>query len=267
MVQLQFTPNTYRKIDELNEETSGVSTKSSPTNNPEARLLRLLRDHHFPEGQCQIEIKTTAGLPTRPDWIHESTKVAIYLDGMSRHLHGDPKTAQRDQLIRQMLELDGYQIIVIQSRDLNDPQAVRLHLRNIARAISRNDLAEMISAADMIAITPEVAAENAEVEVVESTAKRDGDELLEYADERCRSFLQKWVVRKLPLPIVGFGLQDDEGIVIAEAELAWPEQKIVALFSDAEGKEAFEAVHWQVYDAADLEENLDELMSKMGAAE
>ena len=267
VVQLQFTPNTYRKIDELNEETSGVSTKSSPTNNPEARLLRLLRDHHFPEGQCQIEIKTTAGLPTRPDWIHESTKVAIYLDGMSRHLHGDPKTAQRDQLIRQMLELDGYQIIVIQSRDLNDPQAVRLHLRNIARAISRNDLAEMISAADMIAITPEVAAENAEVEVVESTAKRDGDELLEYADERCRSFLQKWVVRKLPLPIVGFGLQDDEGIVIAEAELAWPEQKIVALFSDAEGKEAFEAAHWQVYDAADLEENLDELMSKMGAAE
>jgi hypothetical protein len=40
--------------------------------------------------------------------------VAIYLDGMSRHLHGDPKTAQRDQIIRQALEFDGYQVIVIQ---------------------------------------------------------------------------------------------------------------------------------------------------------
>jgi hypothetical protein len=34
---------------------------------------------------------------------------------MSRHLHGDEKTAQRDQLIRQMLELDGYKILVVQA--------------------------------------------------------------------------------------------------------------------------------------------------------
>ena len=66
---------------------------------------------------------------------------------MSRNLHGDAKTAQRDQLIRQMLEIDGYKVIVVQSRDLNDPQAVRLHLKNIANAISRNDLVEMIDKA------------------------------------------------------------------------------------------------------------------------
>jgi very-short-patch-repair endonuclease len=88
-------------------------------------------------------------LATRPDWLHESTKVAIYLDGMSRHLHGDEKTAQRDQLIRQMLELDGYKILVVQARDLNDPQAVRTHLRNIARAIRRSDLVQMIESQSM----------------------------------------------------------------------------------------------------------------------
>jgi hypothetical protein len=86
IASLQWTPNVYRQIEELDEETSVAASRSSPTNNPEARLLRLLRDHHFPEGQCQVEIKTTAGLATRPDWLHESTKVAIYLDGMSRHL-------------------------------------------------------------------------------------------------------------------------------------------------------------------------------------
>ena len=33
-----------------------------------------------------------------------------------------------------------YKVIVVQSRDLNDPQAVRLHLRNIAQAMGRGDL-------------------------------------------------------------------------------------------------------------------------------
>ena len=31
-------------------------------------------------------------------------------------------------------------MIVVQSRDLDDPQAVRLHLKNIAQAIGQNDL-------------------------------------------------------------------------------------------------------------------------------
>lgn len=75
-----------------------------------------------------------------PDWLYKPMKVAVYLDGMSKGLHGDSKTAQRDQLIRVMLELDGYTVIVIQSRDLDDAQAVRQHLRNIAQAIGRGEL-------------------------------------------------------------------------------------------------------------------------------
>jgi hypothetical protein len=92
--------------------------------------------------ECRKQVTTTAGLPTTPDWLQEPTKVAVYLDGMSRSLHGDPKTAQRHQLIRGMLELDGYKVIVVQSRDLNEPQAVRQHLRNIAEAMGRADLVE-----------------------------------------------------------------------------------------------------------------------------
>jgi len=99
-----------------------------------------LHEHHFPAGECRKQVSISGGLSTEPDWLHEPTKVAVYLDGMSRALHGDPKTAMRDQLIRGMLELDGYKVIVVQSRDLNDPQAVRQHLRNIAQAMGREDL-------------------------------------------------------------------------------------------------------------------------------
>ena len=42
-----------------------------------------------------------AGIATEPDWVHEPTKVAVYLDGMSRGLHGDPNVARKDQIIRQ----------------------------------------------------------------------------------------------------------------------------------------------------------------------
>ncbi len=55
-------------------------------------------------------------------------------------MHGDPNTAKKDNIIRQAIEVDGYTVIVVQSRDLNDPEAVRQHLRNIARAIGRDDL-------------------------------------------------------------------------------------------------------------------------------
>ena len=136
--KLNAQPEFYRTIQPIyDEEKPGVGT---PSNQPEARLLRLLQDHHFPSGVCRKRISTTAGLSTEPDWVHEETKVAVYLDGMSRGLHGDPKTAQRDQLIRGMLELDGYTVIVVQSRDLDDAQAVRQHLKNIAQAMGRSDL-------------------------------------------------------------------------------------------------------------------------------
>lgn len=139
MDELDHTPVAYREVVPVFEEEPPGS--GTPANTPEARLVRLLGEHHFPAGQCREGVTTSAGLSTTPDWLHEPTKVAVYLDGMSRNLHGDPKTAQRDQLIRQLLELDGYKVIVVQSRDLDDPQAVRQHLRNIAQAMGREDLA------------------------------------------------------------------------------------------------------------------------------
>ena len=62
--------------------------------------MNLLKEHHFPEGECRKQITTSIGLSTTPDWLHEPTKVAVYLDGMSRGLHGDPKIAKKDHIIR-----------------------------------------------------------------------------------------------------------------------------------------------------------------------
>lgn len=138
MDELDHEPNAYCDLTPVFEEESSETGK--PSNTREAQLRRILTDNQFPAGSFRERIPTSIGLHTSPDWRYD--KVAVYLDGMSRNLHGDPKTAQRDQLIRQALELDGYTVIVIQSRDLDDPQAVRQHLCSIASAIGRADLIE-----------------------------------------------------------------------------------------------------------------------------
>lgn len=139
LATIDHEPGAYRTVPPVFEEESPGS--GTPSNTREAQLYRILRESHFPAGKCRESVRTTTGLTTTPDWLHPESKTAVYLDGMSRNLHGDPRTAQRDQLIRQMLELDGCKVIVIQSRDLDDPEAVRRHLRNISIAIGRSDVA------------------------------------------------------------------------------------------------------------------------------
>jgi hypothetical protein len=136
--KLNHAPEAYRDIVQVFEEEAPET--GTPSNTKEARLRTLLHDHHFPEGKFRERVVVNGMLTTEPDWLHEDTKVAVYLDGMSRGLHGAPQTAQMDQLIRSMLELANYKVIVIQSRDLDDPQAVREHLKNIAKALGREDL-------------------------------------------------------------------------------------------------------------------------------
>jgi hypothetical protein len=138
MDKLNYVPEAYRDIVPIAEDDS--PGQGTPSNPPEAELVGLLRDHHFPEGHCRKRITTSLGIATTPDWLHEPSKVAVYVDGMSRGLHGDPNTAKKDNIIRQAIEVDGYKVIVVQSRDLNDPEAVRQHLQNIAQAIGRDDL-------------------------------------------------------------------------------------------------------------------------------
>lgn len=81
----------------------------------------------------------------------------------------------------------------------------------------------------------------------------DYAEVLEYCDESCHDFVVSWGEKGLPLPVVGYELQDEQGRVCAEAELAWPVKKVAVLMtSQKEGVEAFESRDWRVFDADDL---------------
>jgi hypothetical protein len=249
MGKLDFDPQAYRDITPVFEEQGQGS--GTPSNRPEARLQRLLLDHHFPPGECRKEVRTSIGLSTFPDWLHPESKVAVYLDGMSRSLHGDPKQAQKDQMIRQALEMDDYRVIVVQSRDLDDPQAVRQHLKNIAEAIGRADLPVFHDTPTAPPAEPGGGADALQ-------------ELLTLCDGRCQRLLRACGDGKKPLPVVGYELRDDTGRVTPhQAELAWESAGIAVVLPEAPGAvAAFREQGWAVFVAgeADAEQQiLDQL--------
>ena len=116
-----------------------------PVNEAETRLQRLLRAAGFGEGVRGEQIRL--GLPlgaTTPDVIYRTGEpdegVCIYLDGLSRHLHGNPETAEKDGHIRSRLRSDGWEVLEISAHHLHDRGAMERHFRRLANYLSKPDL-------------------------------------------------------------------------------------------------------------------------------
>ncbi|MDO8871597.1 MAG: hypothetical protein Q7V05_02560 [Methanoregula sp.] len=85
---------------------------------------------------------------TKPDFYYESpdlsVKVAIYLDGLSRAIHGNEQQQQKDNYIRAVLRSQGVNVEAIAASALDDPEYLRYSLMAIAQALSRKDILEKI---------------------------------------------------------------------------------------------------------------------------
>ncbi len=84
--------------------------------------------------------------------------------------------------------------------------------------------------------------------------------LLEFCDERCHELVQVCVAQKLPLPETRFELLDDNGRVVAQAELAWPAHQLVILLPEhAHFRAAFAAQSWRVFLTTELRDPFNAL--------
>ena len=113
--------------------------ESYPVNEVERRLRHLLLGAGFEEGIRGEQLRLDRAIgTTTPDVIyraghHEDEEgVCIYLDGLSRHIHGNPETEQKDREIRSWLRNNGYDVIEIPVSDLYDEQAMVRHFRRLA---------------------------------------------------------------------------------------------------------------------------------------
>lgn len=86
----------------------------------------------------------------------------------------------------------------------------------------------------------------------------DWDRLYVLAHERVHHLINIVSKEKLPMPMVGYELENEIGCVVAEAELAWEEAKIVVILDESfnEMKEHFDLLGWLVYTDASSDQDV-----------
>ena len=108
-------------------------------NDAEERLRIMLERAGLQGYQPQYQIEL--GLPmgsTTPDFFYLPTTehydgICVYLDGMSRELHGNPERQKRDRRIREELRNRGYEVVEITHAQLFDRDAMSQHFYRIGR--------------------------------------------------------------------------------------------------------------------------------------
>jgi ATP-dependent helicase YprA (DUF1998 family) len=139
----------YKKKPKLDHRIQPISNERKPkgdsTNPAEARLRQILIQEGFPpfDAQEEIELPHKTYKRTIPDLIRidpvSNTKVAIYLDGLSKGIHGNEERQKIDNLIRTILRSEGWHVEEIASSALDDLEILKYHLRSLANALKINN--------------------------------------------------------------------------------------------------------------------------------
>ncbi|GAB4477962.1 MAG: hypothetical protein OHK0037_39960 [Elainellaceae cyanobacterium] len=183
-----------------------------PVNQAEAKLLAMLQRAGFadPIAQKSIDLGKPLGT-TRPDFFYADPNqlydgICIYLDGMSKHLHGNPETQQRDRQIRETLENQDYKVITIPVGQLDDRQAMAQHFHVLARYLLGKDRAKAIRD------NPDWF-DDSTLDLSGEQAEADRNELLELVDESWHPLIQT-LIRHYGLTIEPGGDVEENGQVV-----------------------------------------------------
>jgi len=112
-----------------------------PVNDAAKALVTMLERAGFHSFKNEFPIPL--GRPfgtTTPDIFFEDPSgaregICIYLDGMSKHIHGNPRTQRRDREIRDELRGRAYEVIEIPYGHLSDLDAMRRHFYRLGRLL------------------------------------------------------------------------------------------------------------------------------------
>jgi hypothetical protein len=135
----QSRPQHERELPPVEDAMNG---KRQPSNLGEYDLAEMIIQAGLPrfEHQRPIDLGKPLGT-TIADLFYEdperNLQVAIYLDGLSKGIHGNRNQQQLDRMIRESLEGEGVDVIEIAASDLNDPEAMKRHLKRISVKLRR----------------------------------------------------------------------------------------------------------------------------------
>lgn len=115
-----------------------VTTTGQPQTVIEQRFRRYLVEAGLPAPEAQRRINLRGGQNTIPDFFYPGSDehepgLAIYLDGMAGHIHGNPQQAERDRFLREQLRAQDYEVVEVRSFELDDRGAMTTAVARIAR--------------------------------------------------------------------------------------------------------------------------------------
>lgn len=121
-----------------------------PVNEAEALCLQFIQKAGLPDPECQKTIPLPNPFTsTSPDFFYEDPKevtdgICIYLDGLSKHIHGNPATKQQDDAIRTYLRDKNFAVLELPASHLQDPASMAAFLYTLARKLVSKAQAEEI---------------------------------------------------------------------------------------------------------------------------
>ncbi|HBJ35650.1 MAG TPA: hypothetical protein DDZ51_13075, partial [Planctomycetaceae bacterium] len=260
-------------------------------NDAEAKLKHLLSIAGFASGAFQQQIRfrhefrpspnlssTTPDVFFDPDPDDpDEMGVCIYLDGMSDHIHGNAKTAAKDAEIRSWLRAKGYHVFEITRVDLDDGNAMRRYFKKLGRLLVGKDFLKTLDEnAALNAVLDSLS--NAEPTTARTQAKgvqaepqlnapqqqqkltKEYEEILHLVSGNVRKLVTRLAAEGIAAPEPGYPLDDEDGITVAESEMAWPDQ-LVAYFrkGDESSSELFKSRSWTVITENDLDADVAEI--------
>lgn len=259
-------------------------------NDAESRLRHLLGAAGFLAGSFQTQIrfhhefKPSPNLTsTTPDVFFEGDPddpdepgTCIYLDGLSEHLHGNAETAARDREIRDWLRGRGYNVLEITRVDLDDPGAMRRHFKKLGRILVGRDFAiDLETKPEFVqALTQTASGEPAPASFASDSAGNveaikdrtpvkeelpaDFRSVLELVSGEVKHLVRELVSRGVDAPEPGHPIDDEDGVTVAESELAWPDREVAFFLSDQEQAAILFAKRgWKVIRSEGLEHDAD----------
>ena len=127
----------FNKIGEIPPVIdSSASHLTAQESRAEERFLAMLVERGFPPPDSdQYRINLGGSSYTVADFAYTDFKVAIYIDGLSRNLHGDPGNKVKDRRLRAVLVEKGWKPLVISAQGLKDTEQFNAFLEEIRKAL------------------------------------------------------------------------------------------------------------------------------------
>ncbi|MCX5742959.1 MAG: helicase-related protein [Proteobacteria bacterium] len=136
---LERGPQTLTELHAIPERLPRTTTTTGqPQTVIETRFRRYLIEAGLPAPEAQKRIDLRGGQHTVPDFFYAGADahepgIAIYLDGMSGHIHGNSDQAERDRFLREQLRAQDFEIVEVRSFELDDRAAMTIAVARIAR--------------------------------------------------------------------------------------------------------------------------------------